>query len=144
YYLFDNARDRPPQFGVEQLVFIDWQLTALFLERVLGMKKDRIELIKEFATRLADLIDEHNDKPLFRQLVFTGREWEYRAILAKVQMQYARDRGKLALGFDEYVDVFLSTDADETYSWSLIRDLISIRLVERLFEKKFFDRNTDA
>lgn len=141
-YYFDPTRapDLPPRFGYEQLELIDWELTALFLERVLGMKKERIELIKQFATRLAELIDEHNDKRLFRDLVFTSGEWQYRALLTKVQMQYAKDRGKLALGFDEYVDVFLTPDSDERPNWSLVRDLISIRLVEQLFASKFFDR----
>lgn len=129
-----------PRLGVEQLDLIDWQLTALFLEKALGMDKQRIDLIKEFATKLADLVSEHNDRQLFRQLVFTASEWQYRAILTKVQMQYAKDRGKLALGFDEYVDVFLSTEPGARHVWSLVRDLISIRLVERLFELKFFDR----
>lgn len=141
-YYFDPAKvpDLAPRFGYDQLELIDWELTALFLEKVLGMKKERIQLIKDFATRLAELIDNHNDKSLFRQLVFTAGEWQYRAILTKVQMQYANDRGKLALGFDEYVDIFLNADAEERVSWSLVRDLISIRLVERLFELKFFDR----
>lgn len=141
-FYFDGAKaaHRSPKFDYEQLELIDWQLTALFLEKVLGMNKERIELIKEFATNLADLISEHNDKKLFQRLVFTAGEWQYRAILAKVQMQYAKDRGKLALGFDEYVDVFLSTEPGERHVWSLVRDLISIRLVERLFENQFFDR----
>ncbi len=141
-FYFDPARspNTAPRITPEQLELIDWQLTALFLEKVLGMNKERIDLIKEFATRLAELIHEHNDRRLFRELVFTAGEWQYRAILTKVQMQYAKDRGKLALGFDEYVDVFLTTEPDSRSVWSLVRDLISIRLVERLFELKFFDK----
>lgn len=140
YYDAGRVPSLAPRFTYEQLEFIDWELTALFLTKVLGMKPERIALIKEFATRLAELIDTHNDKQLFRQLVYTAGEWQYRAVLTKVQMQYAKDRGKLALGFDEYVDVFLAADAEERVSWSLVRDLISIRLVEKLFELKFFDR----
>jgi len=139
FYLDSSQLNRAPRFKVDQLDLIDWQLTALFLEKVLGMDKKRIELIKEFATRLAELVSEHNDRRLFRDLVFTEGEWQYRAILAKVQRQYAKDRGKLALGFDEYVDVFLTTEPGERHVWSLVRDLISIRLVEKLFELKFFD-----
>lgn len=141
FYLESSRAHRGPRLSAEQLELIDWQLTALFLEKVLGMDKKRIELIKEFATRLADLISEHNDRRLFRELVFTDVEWQYRAILAKVQRQYAKDRGKLALGFDEYVDVFLNTEPGARQIWSLVRDLISIRLVERLFELKFFDND---
>ena len=142
----EKSLNRAPRFGYEQLELIDWPLTELFLRKVLGMDNERIRLIKEFATRLADLILEHNDRRLFRNLVFTSGEWQYRAILSKVQMQYAKDRGKLALGFDEYVNVFLTSAPGERPVWSLVRDLISIRLVERLFEGKFFDsaENRDA
>jgi CRISPR-associated protein Cst1 len=142
-YYFDPSRfaDRPPRIrSADELQLIDWQLTALFLVKVLGMNQERIKLIKDFATRLAELVAHHNDRKLFQQLVFTAGEWQYRAILSKVQLQYAKDQGKLALGFDEYVDVFLSADESERAVWSLVRDLISIRLVERLFELKFFDR----
>lgn len=131
---------RAPKFDYEQIDLIDWELTALFLRKVLGMNSDRIQLIKDFATSLADLIQEHDDRKLFRNLVFTEGEWQYRAILAKVQMQYAKDRGKLALGFDEFVSIFLTSEPGELHVWSLVRDLISIRLVERLFELKFFSK----
>jgi len=130
---------RAPRIDLEQIELIDWNLTALFLRKVLGMNNDRIELIKKFATALADLIKHHNDRPLFHSLVFTEDEWRYRAILAKAQMKYARERGKLALGFDEYVNVFLANEPGERHSWSLVRDLISIRLVEHLFSLNFFD-----
>lgn len=140
-FYFEPARYQhvAPRFGFEQLEYIDWELTSLFLRRVIGMNTERIGLIKEFGTSLADLIFDHKDRPLFRDLVFTSSEWQYRAILTKVQMQYAKDRGKLAIGFDEYVDIFLTAEPDERYVWSLVRDLISIRIVERLFERKFFE-----
>jgi len=139
FYLDPSKVNRAPRFSVDQLDLIDWQLTALFLQKVLGMDKKRIELIKEFADKLAKLISEHNDRRLFRELVFTDGEWQYRAILTKVQRQYAKDQGKLALEFDQYVDVFLATEPGTRHVWSLVRDLISIRLVEQLFELKFFD-----
>lgn len=143
---FRRGPGQAPKLDQEQGRLVDWSLTALFLEKVLGMDKKRIEAIKEFATKLAELINEHNDRRLFRGLVFTEGEWQYRALLSKAQMQYAKDRGKLALGFEEYVDVFLTVEPDERRVWSLVRDLISIRLVEHLFELKFFDRpeNQDA
>ncbi len=139
-----KSANQPPRFSRDQLTLIDWELTSLFLEKVLGMNKERIELIKTFATQLATIIDEHNDKRLFRELVFTAGEWQYRALLTKVQQQYYRDRGKLLFGFDQYVDIFLTPDGDGPAKWSLIRDLISIRLVEQLHEKKFFDRPQNA
>ncbi len=145
-YYFDSGKalNQAPRFGVEQLDLIDWKLTALFLQKVLGMNKERIELIKDFAAKLAELIDDHNDKRLFRQLVFTNGEWQYRALLTKAQRQYTFDRDKLPFTFDEYIEVFLNADPDERAGWSLIRDLISIRLVEVLHQKGFFKRNADV
>ena len=44
------------------------------------------------------------------------------------------------ISFEQYVDLFLDTSSDEKYRWSLVRDLISIRLVETLLGKGFFGR----
>lgn len=138
------SRNGPPRFSAEQLELIDWELTSLFLERVLGMNSDRLKKLREFADRLATLINDHNDKSLFRGLVFTSSEYEYRGLLTKVQRRYAHERNQLLLGLDDYLDLFMSSDSDEPVHWSLIRDLISIRLVESLFHKKFFDRTGNA
>lgn len=104
------------------------------------MNEERIKAIRAFADRLAEIIDDHNDKRLFQGLVYTAKEWEYRALLTKVQRQYANDRNQLLFGLEQYLDLFLQTDGGGPSQWSLVRDLISIRLVEELFKKKFFDR----
>ncbi|HWL08005.1 MAG TPA: hypothetical protein VNQ76_06365 [Planctomicrobium sp.] len=141
FYLNPSQIDRAPRFKADQLDLIDWQLTALFLEKVLGMDKKRIEQIKEFATKLAELIDKYNDKRFYRDLVFISKRDAYQALLARKQRQYTSDYKSLPFTFDEYVDVFMSWGPDEYVSWSLIRDLISIRLVESLHQGDFFDRN---
>jgi CRISPR-associated protein Cst1 len=132
--------DTAPRLDSQSLELIDWQLTSLFLERILGMTSERIALIRSFADQLAELIDNNNDKTLFRDLVFAESEYRYRGVLSKVQRQYAQDRKKLVITFDQYVDLFLDTSSEEKYRWSLVRDLISIRLVETLLAKGFFDR----
>lgn len=133
-----------PKIDSADLELIDWQLTSLFLEKVLGMNKDRIERIREFADRLSELIDKHNDKSLFRGLVFTANETQYRLLLTKVQRNYAREKNALLFGYEDYLNMFLADDSGERVYWSLIRDLISIRLVEQLFIKKFFERSVNA
>lgn len=135
-YYFDPRL--PPRLDVAQLELIDWQLTSHFLTKALGMKKERLDQIRLFADNLAELIAEHNDRPLFRNLVFTGNEWVYRGILTKVQQRYAREKSKLLFGLEEYIDIFISDDPGDRVPWSLVRDLISIRLVETLFKKGFF------
>lgn len=134
----------PPKIDRADIELIDWSLTCFFLQRVLGMNSQKTELIRDFADQLADLIVKHNDAPLFKSLVYTSSEWKYRGILTRVQRQYASDRKRMLLTFDQYVDLFLATDAGERAPWSLIRDLISIRLVEQLFKQGFFDRGGNS
>src|SRR5258708_21256892 len=102
-YYFDPAS--APSLKYEQLEFIDWELTALFLEKVLGMKRERIDLIKTFATRLAELIEKHKDRRLFRELVFRAGEWEEPGGFAKAQMENGEDRREIDFGNRENVRV---------------------------------------
>ncbi|MBI1348163.1 hypothetical protein GC163_17960 [bacterium] len=122
---------------------IDWTLTELFLTEVLGMDKARVEMIKDLATRLANLIYDHNDKGAYKQLVFTGKEFEYRSHLTRLQRKYAEKSKDIPFTFDEYVNVFLLAPPEERVNWNLIRDLISIRLVEVLHERNFLTEDDD-
>lgn len=115
----------------------DWELTALFLTEVLGMSKERIERIKRFADKLADFIQQRNDRGFFRALVYAQHGWELRNELVKAQRNEFREHQGLLFGLDEYVDVFDAEDAAGVANWSLIRDLISIRLIESLYERKW-------
>lgn len=121
-----------------QLDLIHWDLTGLFLEKVMGMDKQRIERIRQFADRLAEVICKTRDKSLFRDLVYQHKAWEYRNALSKAQRNLAKDRRDLLFGLDDYVQVFLADDAVGAADWGLVRDLISIRLVESLHQQNFF------
>lgn len=134
-----KSANQPPRFGREQLTLIDWELTILFLEKVLGMNKDRIDSIRAFADGLAEIVFKHNDRGLFSDLVYAKKEGDYRGVLTKAQRRYAKDRHELLLKFDNYVNMFLVSDDGGKVYWSMIRDLISIRLVEELFGRGFFN-----
>lgn len=142
YFLKPHEMERrPPGINREQLDLIDWNMTALFLERALGMNKERIDLIQRFGSRLADLIrsDKVNGKRAFRDLVFTNREGPYRTALARLQLKAAQTGQVLPFSFNDYVNMFLMADGDEKVHWSLVRDLITIALVETLHRQKFFE-----
>jgi CRISPR-associated protein Cst1 len=115
-----------------------WALAELFLKEVMGMKAARIDTIKKFADKLADWIASKNDKKLYRSLMIE-RVSELRRGLRRIQQEGAKG-GDLLFGLDEYAAVWLHEDGDE---W-LVRDLICIRVVETLCQKKFFDANPDA
>ncbi len=112
----------------------NWALTELFLTEVMGMNKGRIELIRTFADKLADWIANKNDTKLFRAIAFE-KLWELRQRLLRVQQESAKSA--LLFGLDEYAQVWLHSE-DGARDESLVRDLVCIRVVERLHERGFF------
>jgi hypothetical protein len=106
-----------------------WALAELFLKEVLGMKAGRIEAVKRFADKLAVHVHGKNDRRLFRAIAF-AMPFELRRALLAAQRETARAGGELLFGLDEYATVWLHEDGDE---W-LVRDLVAIRVVERLHE----------
>jgi CRISPR-associated protein Cst1 len=118
----------------------DWALTELFLQEVLGMEKTRIAAIRSFADKLADHIHGRNDKRLFGTIVRAQKAWEFRNALTKAQRNEANHNNNLLFGLDEYLDVFEADDSIDRLDWNLIRDLISIRLVEQLHKAGFLTK----
>jgi CRISPR-associated protein Cst1 len=110
----------------------DWALTELFLKEVLGMEQQRIDAVRRFADGLAEHIIDRNNKKLFRDIIYSDRSYEFRNALTKAQRNEANSSGHLLFGLDEYLAVFEADDSIGRTDWSLIRDLISIRLVEQL------------
>ncbi len=112
-----------------------WALAELFLQEVLGMKAARIQAIKTFADKLAARIESANERRLYRSLVH-DKPRELRQALLRAQRESAR-AAALLFGLDEYATVFLHEDGDEY----VVRDLLCIRVVERLAELNWFERN---
>jgi hypothetical protein len=110
----------------------DWGLTDLFLKEVLGMSPDRVERIRTFADTLAEYIARKNDKAFFRAVMFSQRPGEFRNAFVKAQRNEYLDHRKLLFNFDEYIEVFEAEDNAGFADWSLVRDLICIRLIESL------------
>jgi CRISPR-associated protein Cst1 len=118
--------------------WINWPLASLFLRKVLAMDEKRIDAIKHFADGMADYVARTNDRGVFRSLVYGTRAWEVRQALTKAQRNRAKEHNELLFGLEDYIQVFLGDDSAGVADWSLTRDLISIRLVETLYERGFF------
>lgn len=114
-----------------------WALAELFLKEVLGMKEGRIKAIRAFADKLAGWIFGKKDKKLYNALMF-GKMPDLQHTLRRAHRESAT--GELLFGLDEYRDVWLHDDGDSF----LVRDLICIRAVERLYELGYFKENPDA
>lgn len=109
----------------------NWKLAGLFLKEVLGMKDGRINAIREFSDKLAAWINKKGDKRLYRALVFDKLN-ELQHHLRRVQRESAGS--DLLFGLDEYRNVWLHEDGDRY----LVRDLICIRVIEKLHELGYF------
>jgi CRISPR-associated protein Cst1 len=118
----------------------NWPLATLFLREVLGMDQKRIDALRQFADRLADYIMTANDRGLFGDLMYRDRSWEIRNALVKAQRNRARQANDLLFGLEQYLEVFEADDAVGQVDWRLARDLICIRLVERLQHGQFFEK----
>jgi CRISPR-associated protein Cst1 len=114
----------------------NWELTELFLTEVLGMTAERIEQIREFADKLAEYIANRNDRSFFRAVAFAKRPWEVRNALVKAQRNEYLAGRDLLFTLDDYLTVFEAEDSAGIADWSLVRDLISIRMIETLHGKQ--------
>lgn len=108
-----------------------WALAELFCKEVLGMREGRIKAIRGFADKLAAWIHSKTDKKLYNALTYGARS-ELLHALRRVQRESAGR--ELLFGLDEYRDVWLHDDGDAY----LVRDLVCIRVVERLHELGYF------
>jgi CRISPR-associated protein Cst1 len=121
---------------------VSWKLTELFLKKVMHLKESRINRIREIGDQLADYINEENDKKFFS--TFYGEQSRYDVIrnaLIRVN-RYRLKKGKPPIiGFDPFVEVFEDLDDNGRSDWRLARDLVLIRMIERLYNLKWIEKN---
>jgi CRISPR-associated protein Cst1 len=123
---------------------ISWSLTRLFLERVMHMDKNRLESIRAMADKLADYIASQNDRRLMREFLYGDNTWKgYQALRHRlIGAEWGESRrGKLLFTLDEFLDVF--ADDNNPYWWTLARDMVLIRIIERLYEKQHITAFSD-
>jgi CRISPR-associated protein Cst1 len=121
---------------LNDLDMVSWPLTRLFLKEVMNVDETRIEAIRTMADQLADYIDEHGDQRLFRTLLYGGNRGvdyqELRTRLIRADYDVLSDDKQL-FSFDLFLAVFENSNSQ--YTWVLARDLLLIRIIERLHER---------
>jgi CRISPR-associated protein Cst1 len=120
---------------IDDLDLVSWPLTTLFLKEVMNVDETRIEAIRVMADRLADYIDEQGDQRLFKTLLYGGsRGQDYQELRTRlIRADYNQIASHEPLfTLDQFVAVF--ENSDNQYTWMLARDLLLIRIIERLHE----------
>lgn len=136
-YLYDNLfnlPDRPLDFIGNLKRAGDWPLITIFLEEVMFMEKKRIDTYRQLGDLLADYALEFTNQPHSFYYAFS-RANNYSALRGVIrdaaEKMYKLQIEDILFTYDDFVNAF--EDPSERYSqWRLARDLISIRLLERL------------
>ncbi len=124
---------------------VSWKLTELFLERIMRMKQSRIERIREMGEELAQYVHAENDTRFFNR--FYSEQRSYSLIRNElIRVNHTRlKRGEAPLvKFEPYMEVFEDMDERGKTDWRLARDLVLIRMIEKLYELRWIQQHTDA
>lgn len=124
---------------------ISWRLTELFLKRVMNVKESRINLIREIGDKLADYVNEENDKKFFS--TFYGEQGRYdvlRNALIRVNHKRLKQGKPPIIRFEPFIEVFEDPDEKGRSNWRLARDLVLIRMIERLYDLKWIDKHVES
>lgn len=123
---------------------VSWKITARFLKRIMNMEKERIEEIRKLGDQLAEYVNGENDRRFFRDF-FTEQRYDYfRTVLVKANLAHVKRGRQPFITLDPYIEVFESGDEVARSDWRLSRDLVLIRMIERLYQEGWFGRNPDA
>lgn len=110
---------------------ISWELTDLFLKRMMNVEKSRVDHIRTLGDRLARHISERSDKRLLNEL-YNARDYRaFRLALLRAIKSYSGDAPLVE--FDGFVSIFEEAEEFARLDWNLARDLVLIRIFEQLY-----------
>lgn len=124
---------------------VSWDLTALFLKRIMNMQPNRITQIRELGDRLAAHIQGQGDRQLLRSIYYERQYWRFRGALLRAMYGYNGDAPLVT--FDGYVEIFEAFEEGqgaERADWNLARDLLLIRIFEQLYERGYWSVVAEA
>ncbi|NTV62007.1 MAG: type I-B CRISPR-associated protein Cas8b1/Cst1 [Oscillochloris sp.] len=123
---------------------ICWPLVALFLKEVMTMDDDRIEQIKLLGDKLAEYTRQQGGKKFFRQFFIEQKTASFLNLLSKTNINYVRftQGADTLFNLESYLTVFMDGEELMRPDWRLARDLVLIRMVEKL--RDWIANNPDA
>jgi CRISPR-associated protein Cst1 len=113
---------------------VSWALVELFLRKVVFMDAKRVQQIRELGDTLAEYVHRENDRRFF-QAFYTARNYNnLREALIRVSVARIKKGQPPLIDFDPYIEIFEHGENLPDVNWRLIRDLVLIRVIERLYE----------
>ncbi len=108
------------------------------------MEQERIEEIRKLGDRLAEYVSVENDRRFFQAFLRESRYPYFRSLLLKANLATVRRGNPPLITLDPYIAVFEDGDEVARSDWSFARDLVLIRMIERLHETGWLRKNSDA
>lgn len=108
------------------------------------MDKSRIEQIRNLADALAEYIRSENDNRFFSKFFREKNYAIFRNLLLKANLNQVKRGKSPLLQFDSYLQVFEEGQELPASDWRLARDLVLIRMIERLFQLGWFKEHKSA
>jgi len=127
-----------------EVELVSWKITAIFLRRILNMDKQRIDQIRSMGDQLAEYVNSQNDRRFFREFYTTQSYSNLRNALIKASVAHVKRGNAPIITLDPYVEVFEEGDELARTDWRLARDLVLIRMVERLYTLNWLGKNADV
>lgn len=128
----------------DELHLISWNLTEFFMERVMGMNKERIRQVRELGDKLAVYVDAQNEKRFFRNFFVEQNYGNFRSNLIKANINYIKKGNPPLITLDPYIEIFEDGEEIERSNWRLARDLVLIRMIEELYNRGWLGKNQDV
>jgi CRISPR-associated protein Cst1 len=123
---------------------VSWDLTQLFLEKVVSMDKNRIEQIRKLGDVLAEYVNNENDRKFFHSFLTVKRYDNLRASLIRLNVARMKNYQDPVVSFDQYIEIFEQGEELPYSDWRLARDLVLIRMVERLHGLGWIEANKES
>jgi CRISPR-associated protein Cst1 len=116
----------------QETALVSWPLVVLFLERIMGMEKKRIEAIRNFGDKLAHHTRRRGGPKFFRMMLTENNPNYLRGRLVKANVDTIKAGESELFDMDSYIDVF--EEGEEIYraDWRLARDLVLMRMIDQL------------
>ena len=108
------------------------------------MDKERVEEISRLGDTLATYVEEQNDKGFFHNFYKVRRAEDFRTLLIRANYKYVKAGHAPLITLEPYMAVFEEGYEMMQPNWKFARDLVLIRMIERLHARNWFGKNPDA
>ncbi|RKX78625.1 MAG: type I-B CRISPR-associated protein Cas8b1/Cst1 [Spirochaetes bacterium] len=139
-----NMDPRKEYKGWQDAKYVKWNLAELFLEEVIHMEKSRIEAIKRLGDRIAEEIVSTNDRGFWYSIYNCQKFYEMRNILIRQSQKCIKAGKEPLIRLDPFLEIFEEGEELARADWRLAWDLTLIRVIEQLYDKKWFEKNRDV